>query len=168
MMNFSDPDAVSRWQIVNDGVMGGRSQGARFFEDNHMVFAGTINTNGGGFSSLRRRMATGDLSGADGIGLRVRSDGRAYKLTFRTSERFRGRSVSYQKPIPQTDVGEWVDVTVPFTDMETSVFGFSVRADPFDPADVREMGIILADGIDGDFRLEVESVSCVTDTVQPA
>jgi hypothetical protein len=160
-IDFSNSDAVSPWQIVNDGVMGGLSQGTRFAEDAHMVFRGVINTNGGGFSSLRRRMSPGDLSGATGITLRVRGDGRDYKMTFRTSERWRGRSVSYQASIPSMTTGEWADVTVPFADMRTSVFGRTVRANPFDPSDVREMGIILADGIDGPFSLHVRNLGCV-------
>ncbi|MGJ8560789.1 MAG: CIA30 family protein [Litorimonas sp.] len=160
---FSDPEAIAPWQIVNDGVMGGRSQGTRFAQDGHMVFRGVINTNGGGFSSLRRRMSPGDLSGTTGLRLKVRSDGRDYKLTFRTSERWRGRSVSYQASIPATPAGDWAEVTVPFADMRTSIFGRAVRADPFDPSDVREMGIIIADGIDGAFQLEVQNLSCITE-----
>lgn len=161
-IDFSNPDTIAPWQIVNDGVMGGLSQGTRFAEDDHMVFRGVINTNGGGFSSLRRRMAQDALSETVGLRLRVRSDGRDYKLTFRTSERWRGRSVSYQASIPTTTAEEWNEVTVPFSGMRTSIFGRTVRVAPFDPSDVREMGIILADGIDGPFKLDVKSISCIT------
>ena len=160
-IDFSDPDAVTPWRIVNDGVMGGKSQGTRFAEDGNMVFRGVINTNGGGFSSLRRDMEPGDLSGAGAIRLRVRADGRDYKMTFRTSERWRGRSVSYQVAIPSSPDGDWSEVTVPLADMNTSVFGRDVRAAPFDPSDVREMGIIIADGVDGPFRFEVKTMGCV-------
>jgi hypothetical protein len=159
--DFSQPSALEPWRIVNDGVMGGKSQGTRFHEDGAMVFAGTIITDGGGFSSLRAGLRPGTMAGGDGLRLKVRSDGRAYKMTFRTSERWRGRSVSYQKPIPQTPAGEWADVTVPFKAMDTSVFGRTVRAADFDPSDAREIGIILADGIDGPFRLEVASIACM-------
>ncbi|GHA89146.1 hypothetical protein GCM10009069_10260 [Algimonas arctica] len=163
-IDFSNSNSVAPWQIVNDGVMGGLSQGTRFAEGDHMVFRGVINTNGGGFSSLRRRLSPGDLSATTGLRLTVRSDGRDYKMTFRTSERWRGRSVSYQAPIPTTPTGDWVDVTVSFADMATSVFGRNVRVAPFDPSDVREMGIIIADGIDGDFKLGVRRLSCVDST----
>lgn len=163
-IDFSDPDAIAPWQIVNDGVMGGLSQGTRFAQDGHMVFRGIINTNGGGFSSLRRSMPVGTLADAAGLRLKIRSDGRDYKLTFRTSERWRGRSVSYQASIPTPTAGDWSEVTVPFVDMRTSVFGRAVRAAPFDPSDVREMGIILADGIDGPFTLDVQSLSCRAET----
>lgn len=161
-IDFSNSDAVAPWQIVNDGVMGGLSQGTRFAEDGHMVFRGVINTNGGGFSSLRRAVTSGGLAGTNGLRLKVRSDGRDYKMSFRTSERWRGRSVAYQVSIPASAPGEWAEVTVPFTTMQTSVFGRAVRAAPFNPADVREMGIILADGVDGGFNLDVRNLACVT------
>jgi len=165
-IDFSNTDNVSPWRIVNDGVMGGLSEGTRFAEEGHMVFRGIINTNGGGFSSLRRRMVPGDLANTSGLKMKLRSDGRDYKLTFRTSERWRGRSVSYQASIPATDADTWTEVTVPFTNMRTSVFGRPVRAAPFDPSDVREMGIIIADGIDGPFNLNVQSLSCIPKAAQ--
>ena len=159
-VDFSAPGSVAPWRIVNDGVMGGRSDGTRFHEDDHLVFTGVINTNGGGFSSIRANVRPGSLEGAEGLMLRLRSEGRAYRMTFRTSERWRGRSVSYQSPIPQTKSENWTDVRVSFDDMRTSVFGRTVSAAPFDPADVREIGIILADGEDGPFRLELARLSC--------
>ena len=165
-IDFSNSDAVRDWRVVNDGVMGGLSQGTRFAEDDHMTFQGTINTNGGGFSSLRLPMSRGVLADATAMTLTLRSDGRQYSLTFRTSERWRGRSVSYQIDIPTTAPDRWTEVTVPFSDMRTSVFGRSVRAAPFDPADVREMGIILADGIDGEFSLQLKQISCVTAPIE--
>lgn len=163
MMDLSDTDTISQWRVVNDGVMGGRSDGTRFAEDDYMVFTGRIVTKGGGFSSIRVPMAPGDLSGATGLTLRLRSDGRAYRMTFRTSERWRGRSVSYQAEIPAVEPGDWTDVVVPFDRMNTTVFGRTVRAAPFDPSDVREMGIILADGQDGPFRLDVAKIDVVKD-----
>lgn len=159
-IDFSSEEALGSWRIVNDGVMGGRSEGARFHEEDHLVFTGTINTNGGGFSSLRKQVEPGTLSGASGLTLNARSDGRAYRMTFRTSERWRGRSVSYQAAIPTSNADGWSDVDVSFADMDTSVFGRTVQAAPFDPSDVREIGIILADGQDGPFRFELSSIRC--------
>lgn len=158
--DLSDIETARQWRAVNDGVMGGLSSGGPSMGDGHMVFSGTINTNGGGFSSIRTRVEPGALSGADGVRLTIRSDGRDYKLTFRTSERWRGRSVSYQAPIPNPPSGQWGEVFVPFADLDTSVFGRRVRAGAFEPGDVREMGIILADGRDGPFRLEIERLEC--------
>ncbi len=163
-MNLSmrDETEVSKWKTVLDGVMGGRSTGNRFPQDGHMVFKGNINTNGGGFSSIRRVISRGDMSGAEALKLRLKQDGRAYRLTFRTEARLRGRSISYQLDIPKTPKGEWAEVTVPLKDFRTSIFGYDVTAPPFNPEEVREMGIILADGVDGPFQIELAEISCTS------
>ena len=47
------------WVVVNDGVMGGRSQGVMTTEADQMQFSGNIVTDGGGFSSVRRLLDGG-------------------------------------------------------------------------------------------------------------
>ncbi len=159
-LDLSDKSEIANWRVLLDGVMGGRSTGVRYEEDGAMTFKGEINTNGGGFSSLRRPMRQGMIEGAESLTMRVKSDGRAYKLTFRTNASRWGRSVSYQLNIPQTPKGEWTDVTLPLDGFRTSIFGRAVRAKPFEPKAVREMGIILADGIDGPFEFNLKSLAC--------
>jgi len=158
---MADNTEISQWRTVLDGVMGGRSTGNRFAQDGHMTFKGSINTNGGGFSSIRRPMSRGDMERAEALKLKIKQDGRGYRLTFRTSARFRGRSISYQRPIPQTPSGEWSEVTIPLSNFRTSVFGYEVPAPSFAANDVREMGVILADGIDGPFQIDIAEISCV-------
>ena len=164
-LDLSDKSEIANWRVLLDGVMGGRSTGVRYAEDGAMTFKGEINTNGGGFSSLRRPMRPGMINGANSLDMRVKSDGRAYKLTFRTNAARWGRSISYQLDIPQTPKGKWTNVTLPLDGFRTSIFGRTVRAKPFDPKDVREMGIILADGIDGPFELNLRSLSCSPTTM---
>eukprot|EP00927_Polykrikos_kofoidii_P029729 TRINITY_DN25655_c0_g1_i1.p1 TRINITY_DN25655_c0_g1~~TRINITY_DN25655_c0_g1_i1.p1 ORF type:complete len:472 (-),score=39.81 TRINITY_DN25655_c0_g1_i1:127-1542(-) len=55
------------WRVQVDGVMGGKSTGALRFQNNALVFTGTINLAGGGFSSIRRSMTTHDLSRFAGV-----------------------------------------------------------------------------------------------------
>lgn len=155
-VDFGKADMAQQWRAVNDGVMGGLSSGGPSFEDNHMVFEGVINTNGGGFSSLRSAVEHGALADASGIMLRIKSDGRGYKVTFRTDRAYRSRLISFQAPLPATPRGEWADVTVPLDALSGSIFGRPVTGAVFDRTRVREMGIILADGQDGPFRLEVD------------
>jgi len=159
-LDFSNEQEVGQWVTVLDGVMGGRSSGVRFSEEEHMVFQGEIVTRGGGFSSVRRAMRAGTMSGARSLQLHLKSDGRAYELRFRTSSRYRGRTINYETEIPQTPLKEWVTVTVPLQNMRTSFRGFQVPGPAFDASDVREMGIILADGVDGPFRLEIAQIKC--------
>ena len=158
-IDFDTSAEIRAWRAVNDGVMGGLSSGGPRFENGQMIFQGVINTNGGGFSSVRSTVPKGALSNASGIRLRVRTDGRDYKLTLRSSAAWRGRRVSFQAPIPPSKAGEWTEVSVPFSDLRGTIFGRAVRGAEFDKDAVVELGIILADGRDGPFRLDVDWIT---------
>lgn len=158
-IDFQSRQEMNLWWPVNDGVMGGRSSGGPAFENGNLLFSGTINTNGGGFSSIRRQIATGDLSGARSITLRIKSDGRGYNLRFRSDVTWRGRRVAFQKPIQTSTPGQWETVTVTLDNMRASLFGRDVRGAHFVPAQAVETGIILADGKDGPFQLEIDWIA---------
>ena len=157
-MNFTSERSLD-WRPVNDGVMGGRSSGGPAFENGRMIFEGVINTNGGGFSSVRTPLTPGDLSQASSLTLRVKSDGRTYKVTLKSDAFLRGRAVSFQGEIPVTTAGEWADVIVQFDDLKGSIFGRPVRGAKFNKDAVSELGIIIADGTDGPFRLEIDTLT---------
>lgn len=161
-VKMESAEAVSMWRSVNDGVMGGLSSGGPRFEDGQMVFEGVINTDGGGFSSIRAGVARGAFQDMSAIKFRVKSDGRIYKVTFRTDARRGWREVSFQAPLPLTKPGEWEEVVVPFTLLKPSIFGRPVGGVEFDPAQVQSVGIILADGQDGPFRLGVSEMAACT------
>lgn len=157
--NFETVSQTQIWRAVNDGVMGGLSSGSPYFQDGIMIFRGVINTNGGGFSSVRSPVEEGALKEADGVKVRLRSDGRAYKLTFRSDAVWRGRRISFQAPLPTTTAGEWAEVVVPFSALRGSLFGRPVSGAKFNKEAVTELGFILADGQDGPFRLDVDWIA---------
>lgn len=159
LISFQSPAEAGEWRTVNDGVMGGRSAGRSDILEGQLVFTGVINTNGGGFSSVRRKMEPGALEGARAFVLSVKSDARAYRLIARTETRFQGRYVSYQAPIPRSPEGEWSNVRVAFGDFVPSVFGRIVPASGISPGEVVELGFIIADDVDGDFVLGIRSIS---------
>lgn len=161
--DFSVPGEARLWGAVNDGVMGGRSSGGSYFTGESMVFSGVINTNGGGFSSVRRGLEPGTLAGKDGLLIRVKTDGRAYRLTVRTAERFRGRSVAYTADIEVRKDADWVEAYVPFDAFSASVFGQSVPAPPLNPETAWSVGFILGDGQDGPFKMEAEWIKVCED-----
>ena len=155
MTLFSFDDDASGWSIQNDGVMGGDSQGAVEVEGGALVFTGTVVTEGGGFTSALAPVGR-DLSGAEGVEMRVRGGGRTFELELDDGTTDRGRQVSRRAPFPTTD--DWRTVRVAFSDLETSVFGEPVEAPAFEPADVQAVGLYIIDGQDGPFRLEVDWV----------
>jgi NADH dehydrogenase [ubiquinone] 1 alpha subcomplex assembly factor 1 len=150
------------WVIVNDGVMGGRSQGAVTTETSQMQFTGNIVTEGGGFSSVRR-LLDGGLDESDRLQLRLRTDERRYEilLTDIDSQAYR---VTYYAPL-ETEGDGWQVTDVSFDDLEARIFGRRVDAPPFQPQNVTTIGIILADGADGEFSLELDWISACSGTL---
>ena len=86
LFSSDKPKSSGRWIAVNDGVMGGVSKGGvRFADDGVLVFSGTLSLeNRGGFASIRSVQEPVDLSGNEGLAIRVCGDGRRYWLTVKT------------------------------------------------------------------------------------
>jgi NADH dehydrogenase [ubiquinone] 1 alpha subcomplex assembly factor 1 len=160
LFNFDGADTAP-WSIENDGVMGGRSQGFVEVADGTLVFAGEVVTEGGGFTSVRAA-SQADLSGYDGIELRVRGGGRTFELNVDDGTRSRGREVNRRAPVPTSD--SWEAVRVPFASLDESAHGEPVRVGPLDLSAVRSIGIYIIDGNDGPFRLEVDWIRAYRET----
>ena len=147
---------IDDWQIVNDGVMGGRSQGFVDIEDGVLRFTGDLVTRGGGFTSVRT-FGPFDLSGYQGLALRVRGNGRPFEAEINDRQRYGPRPVSRRAAFATTE--DWQTVHVPFATLRASSFGRPVDVPPLSLADVQRIGFYIVDGKDGPFRLEVASIS---------
>jgi monofunctional biosynthetic peptidoglycan transglycosylase len=145
------------WTIVDDGVMGGLSQGQREIgKDGILRFFGTLSLeNNGGFSSLRSKNVAMDLSDAEGLVLRVKGDGRSYQVRLSTDAEFRGGEVSFQAEFA-TKKDEWTEVKVPFKNLLGSWRGVKLPDKTFDAAKVRRVGLLLGDKKQGPFALHVD------------
>lgn len=151
LTSFDTSDANLNWQIVNDTVMGGRSSSEFRVENQQLTFSGTLNTNGGGFASLRSARQAWDLSAYRLFRLRVKGDGRSYRLRLFTDN----DRASYQQTFT-TRADEWVVVDLPVSEFYASWRGRRLRRPPLNARDIAGIGFILADGIDGSFRLCVD------------
>lgn len=154
LFDFDTPDEAD-WQVVNDGVMGGRSKGYVTIEEGVLRFTGTLVTQGGGFTSVRAARSA-DLEGYDGIELRVRGGGRTFEVEVGDGTRWRGRTVSRRAPFETQTAWQWV--RVPFSALRTTVFGRPVSAPSIDLSNVERIGLYILDGQDGPFRLEVDAI----------
>ncbi|MEM1445109.1 MAG: CIA30 family protein [Planctomycetota bacterium] len=162
--DFTDAAHNARWRMVNDNVMGGRSLGEVAFADGVMTFAGSINTNGGGFSSTRIPLEPGVLAEIRELRLRVRSDGRPYRLLVEDDLGTRSRRISHRGVFqldPSVPADQWQTVVIALADLIPTWRGNVMNAEPLrrDLADL--LGITLSDGVDGPFRLEVDAIEFV-------
>jgi len=151
--DFSGGTAQLAWFAVNDGVMGGLSAGSVAFGDGALVHTGVINTNGGGFSSVRARLPDDVLVGYSQLHIRLNTFGRQYAVNFGDA---RYRNVSHRAALPASPGDVWQEVVVDFTQTVPTRIGFRIDARPFATSAINEISLILADGADGPFRMEVE------------
>jgi monofunctional biosynthetic peptidoglycan transglycosylase len=150
------------WRNIDDVVMGGLSSSEMVIEDGVAVFRGDVSLdNYGGFASVRSESAEHDLSAFDGLVLRVRGDGKRYKVRLRTTGAFDGPS--YQTTIEPAP-GEWQEIAIPFRDFEAVFRGRRLPDHPpLDPGEVKTFGLLIADKQAGPFRLEIEWIGGYTD-----
>ena len=159
LVDFSRETAAN-WFVVNDGVMGGVSSSRIEIADDIGVFAGYLSlANNGGFASVRTDVSEFDLSGHEALVLRVRGDGRTYQLRLRTTRQFDG--IAYSAAF-DTERGQWISVTLPFSEFTPTFRGYTPRdAPPMNPGAIRQLGLLIGDKREGEVRLEVESVVSV-------
>ncbi|TWU56814.1 Complex I intermediate-associated protein 30 (CIA30) [Rubripirellula tenax] len=155
LFEFTDQHDASRWQIVNDGVMGGRSSSqATITGEGQMRFSGNLSLeNNGGFASVRSLPQSMGLDAGETIVMRVKGDGRKYTFNLYTPDR--RTAFSYQKDF-QTTAGEWTEVRLPVNEFVAHSFGRRVANMPLDATRVQSIGILLGDKNPGGFEILVD------------
>lgn len=156
LFDFTKADAAKQWQTVNDGVMGGVSEGKfKVTESKTMEFFGTLSlANNGGFASVRSKAKKLDLEKGDTLVARVRGDGREYTLNLYPN---RSRTAFSYRATVQTKKDEWIEVKVSLDEFEATSFGRVVReAGPVKPEEITSVGFLLGDKKAGPFKMEIE------------
>lgn len=160
---FEDEHEFDEWEVVNDTVMGGVSHAAlKPGEEGTAVFSGTVSLeNNGGFASTRSKPKDHGLADYAGLAIRVRGDGKKYKLGLRQDGRWDG--VMYQAPFA-TKRGEWVVVKVPFERFVPTYHGRTLNDVPDAQADqLRSVGFLISDKQPGPFRLQIDWIKAYVD-----
>lgn len=145
------------WQIVNDGVMGGLSEGNVEFTDAGTIrFYGDLSLkNNGGFTTIRSGNLDLNLSNDLGLLLNVKGDGRTYEARLDSTARYRGMPVSFSGEF-KTTKGKWQQVKIPFSAFKGSFRGQELPDEKLDPSAIERVWILLGDKKEGPFELEVD------------
>jgi NADH dehydrogenase [ubiquinone] 1 alpha subcomplex assembly factor 1 len=161
LLDFAGPEAAAKWQAVNDGVMGGISDGRfKITTDDTLEFFGTLSLeNNGGFASVRTKPSELGIQAGDTLVVRVKGDGREYVLNIYTKSR--RMAFSYRAPLPTTK-DEWREVEIRLADFIPTAFGRRVQGmGPVDPSQINGLGFMLSDQKPGKFQMQVEWVKVV-------
>ncbi|MEM1095477.1 MAG: CIA30 family protein [Bacteroidota bacterium] len=158
LIDFGSEKDGTDWYIVNDGVMGGLSQGNANLQDDALYFAGRVSLeNNGGFSSVRSPNGTVDLSGATEMTVRYKTNSYQSALNFSVSDRF--WIPNYRVPLPATN-GEWTVINVALSDVNQYRVGTPTgqRLTPDAQEDIIRIGFITDEKRAGPFELTVDYI----------
>ncbi|WP_194242687.1 CIA30 family protein [Gimesia benthica] len=155
LFTFDKPGSAKQWQTINDGVMGGRSDGRfKINDDRNLEFYGTLSLeNNGGFASVRARNSNLLLKDDDVIVVRIKGDGREYKFNVYDQPNLGG--FSFRQSF-KTKKNEWIEVELPVSNFVATWRGRVYPDQKLDPANASGLGFLLGDKKAGDFKLEVK------------
>jgi hypothetical protein len=164
----SATDLQAVWGVLDDVVMGGVSE-SRISGDGAIAeFSGNVSTaNSGGFASVRTRNFDPpiDLSAYEGIFLKVKGDGKRYKVMLRPESCWDG--VAYCHSF-DTMAAQWITVYIPFDQFIPVVRAKTIAMEALNPKAICAFQLMLSkfeyDGalnphfLPGYFRLQVEAM----------
>lgn len=129
--------------------MGGQSETSHSSSDvDELHFSGTINTQGGGFCSIRSPIEGGLPPDTAAVRVRYVGDGKTYKVLFSDGNKSTfgpsRRSPSWQKDLPTKEGVEDI-TTISLDSLTPSVIGGPVSTDvKLNPTEVKEIGFMLS------------------------
>lgn len=155
LFEFESSEDVSAWNVVNDGVMGGRSTSqVGWNEEGSLLFQGNLSLeNNGGFASFRSKPRELGLIAAGTIVLRVKGDGRTY--TFNLYSPDRRTAFSFQRDF-ETVASEWKEVRLPINEFVAHSFGRRMDGERLEASQINSVGILLGDKRSGSFELATD------------
>jgi len=155
IFDITKEGSVDGWFIVDDRVMGGRSNGHfDLTDDNYGRFWGDVSTeNNGGFSSVRYRVEDAKTMLAEAFVLKIKGDGRQYQFRVKSnkSERF-----SYVTEFETS--GEWEEITISFDTMRPQWRGSRLSGANYDGDGLSEIGFLVGNKRNESFELQIKSL----------
>ena len=155
LYNFNPESNTNDWYILDDVVMGGRSNG-KFKIDNegHGMFYGNVSLeNNGGFSSVRYQFKTKDVSGHSKIKLRIKGDGKTYQFRIKTNSR---DYASYIYEFETTK--DWMTIEIPFSKLYPSFRGRRLNQPNFEGEFLSEIAFLIGNKTPQEFQLLIDSI----------
>lgn len=150
LFDFTAEGNINDWRVVDDGVMGGLSQGQfSLSEEGHGYYRGYVSlANNGGFSSLRYRMPTIRVEGFNKLSIRLKGDGKRYQIRVKSEQWDRH---SYKGEFVTS--GEWEEIVIPLVKLQPTFRGRSLNMPGYPVETLAEVAFLIGNKEEEDFAL---------------
>lgn len=155
IFDFNTDTNINTWYIVNDVVMGGRSNSRiTLSTEGHGVFEGYVSLdNNGGFASVRHRLDPIYTSDKTRIVLRVKGDGKKYQF------RIKDRANQYYSYVQEFQTsGSWEEVELELSDFYPAFRGRTLNIPNFDSSSIEEIALLIGNKTEESFKIMIDEI----------
>jgi len=156
LFNFTSSSNIAYWQIVDDNVMGGRSEGHfKLNSEGYGEFFGEISLeNNGGFSSVRYNIELTVPDQYSKFKIRLKGDGKSYQFRVKNNQNER---YSYSSEFETS--GEWETIVIPFSTMVAVFRGKNLNIPNYQGNQMEEIAFLIGNKKPQNFKLIIDSIS---------
>lgn len=156
LFDFSNDSDLTNWAVVDDTVMGGRSNGNfKLNEAGHAVFQGKVSLdNNGGFSSVRYRFSQKNVAGHTKMILRLRGDRKSYQFRVK-SDKYNRHSYIYHFET----TGDWQTIEILLNDMAPHFRGRHLGIPNYPGKVLEEIAFLISNKKAETFKLEIDRIT---------
>ena len=156
VFDFKKENSVAKWTVVDDGVMGGFSEGSISINSTgNGSFTGNVTTeNNGGFSSVRLDKLNINAAKFEYIMLKLKGDGKDYQFRIKenSSQRF-----SYISTFKTS--GEWEIIKIPLYSFYPTFRGTRLNQPNFSGRAIEEIAFFIGNKKKESFALEIAYIA---------
>jgi len=155
IFDFDRNSNANEWRIIDDVVMGGRSNG-KFTIDNdgNGVFSGIVSLdNNGGFSSVRYQFDKIKTTKDSRVTIRLKGDGKEYQFRIKDN-----RNAYYSYITSFKTTGEWENIVVNLKDLYPSFRGRTLDAPNYSANSFEEIVFLIGNKKNEPFKLILDRI----------
>ena len=155
LFNFDSKSDISNWRIVDDVVMGGRSNGDFKINDSgNGIFLGDVSLeNNGGFSMVQYGFDTKKVSNYTKVCIKLKGDGKTYQF------RIKENNSDYYSYVTSFETSkDWETIEIPFNSMYPAFRGRKLDAANYSGEQMEMIAFLIGNKKAEAFNLEIDSI----------
>ncbi|QNL23021.1 CIA30 family protein [Hyphobacterium sp. CCMP332] len=155
IIDFNLNTDLSKWNIVNDVVMGGQSRSQiELTEDGHARFSGHVSLeNNGGFASVRYRFDPLSIEGKKFVKILCKGDGSKFQFRLKRSS---NEEHSYKSEFKTSS--KWETIKIRLNSMEPTYRGRKPDLPNYEADNLEEISILIANAKEQDFEILIDKI----------
>jgi len=156
IFNFNKTSNISNWKVVNDVVMGGKSNGTfQIDESGYGEFKGAVSLeNNGGFSYLRYRLTQLNINNFKKIKVELKGDGKKYQFRVKPSINCQQSYITHFQT-----TGKWQTIEIELSNLIPTYRGNKLNLPNYSGEYIEELGFLIGNKKNESYHLTLHKIS---------